>query len=73
VNDSIYGIEKTYYESGALQVETPYKNGDKHGIAKCYDSDNTNINGLALYKRNRQVLALCLESYSVLKAIEDQL
>ena len=29
-------IRKSYYESGALQYETPYVNGEKHGIAKWY-------------------------------------
>jgi antitoxin component YwqK of YwqJK toxin-antitoxin module len=73
VNDSIYGIAKTYYESGTLHWETPYVNGDRHGVAKSYGKDNINIVCLTLYKRDRGVLVLRLESYSVLKATEDQL
>jgi len=49
--------------SGAIRYETPYKNGDQHGIAKIYDKDTLNINCVTLYKRNREVSILCLESY----------
>ena len=36
MNGKKYGIEKRYYESGALEREVPYKNGKKHGIEKTY-------------------------------------
>ena len=29
-------VRKEYYASGALWVETPYKNGNMHGIRKWY-------------------------------------
>ena len=63
VNGTIQGIARVYYMSGAICYETPHKNGYKYGIAKHYDKDNINIDCLILYKGNRKVSTLCLESY----------
>ena len=63
VNGKIHGIRKEYYSSGALWEEIPYKKGKRHGRAKCYDEDNLNIDCIKLYKRDREVLVLRLESY----------
>ena len=63
VNGDIHGVGKRYYESGAICFETPFVNGQRHGIAKCYDEDKLNIDCIKLYKRDREVLVLRLESY----------
>ena len=65
VNGEMHGIEKGYYESGALWWEIPYKNGKRHGIARGYDEEKLNIDCIKLYRGNRQVMALCLESPSM--------
>ena len=63
MNGKRHGIEKSYYESSALEWESPFVNGNIHGIAKYYDKDNLNINCLTIYKMNREILTICLESY----------
>ena len=63
VNGFIHGVSKHYYSSGALCFVVPYVNGEKHVIEKHYDKDNLNIDRLTLYKRDREVLVLRLESY----------
>ena len=63
VSGKEHWIERGYYESGALKYETPFVNGNIHGIAKYYDKDNLNINCLTIYKMNREILTVCLESY----------
>ena len=63
VDGNKHGIEHIYYTSGSLMLEVPYKYGIKHGIAKHYDKDTLNINCLTIYKMNREILTLCLESY----------
>ena len=54
----MHGITKDYYESGALERETPHENGEKHGIERGYEIDTPNIAHLTLYNRNRKVLSL---------------
>ena len=58
-----HGIERGYHKSGDLWWETPCVNGDRHGIAKHYNRDILNIDCVTLYKSDREVLELCLESY----------
>jgi antitoxin component YwqK of YwqJK toxin-antitoxin module len=36
VNGKRHGIEKSYYESNALEWEAPYVNGKMHGVLKRY-------------------------------------
>ena len=36
MNGKIHGMEKEYYESGALWFENTYENGERHGIVKAY-------------------------------------
>jgi len=62
VNGEKHGIERGYYESGALKHETPFVNGKEHGVEKHYDKDTLNINCLTIYKMNREILTLRLES-----------
>lgn len=41
--------KKEYYESGALETESTYVNGKKHGVDKCY-SESGNLWRTTEYK-----------------------
>ena len=56
-------IRKEYYDSDALWREAPYVNGKMHGIEKYYEMATSNMDGIILYNKNREVLTLCCESY----------
>ena len=51
-------VKKSYYESGALLWEIPYVNGNKHGIERGYDNDNSNIHCLSLYDKGQTVASV---------------
>jgi len=58
VNGYKHGIEKAYYESGALRQEAPYVDGKTHGIVRGYDEEKANIEHLVLYDKARKVNAI---------------
>jgi len=58
VNGKKHGIDKGYYESGALWYETPYVNGMRHGLERGYDKEKSNIYFLALYNKDQEVVAV---------------
>ena len=62
VNGKEHGTEKIYYKSGALQCETPYVEGKIHGIGKIYNRENSNIDCLTLYNKDRILLSHSRES-----------
>jgi antitoxin component YwqK of YwqJK toxin-antitoxin module len=50
VNDKVHGIVKEYYASGALERETSYKNGKKHGKKKEYCEETGALKKVTLYE-----------------------
>ena len=45
---------KSYYESGKLQGEIPYKNGEVEGVVKAYD-ENGKLIEQATFKNGEEV------------------
>ena len=45
---------KSYYESGKLQGEIPYKNGQVEGVVKAYD-ENGKLIEQATFKNGKEV------------------
>ena len=45
---------KSYYESGKLQGEIPYKNGQVEGLVKAYD-ENGKLIEQATFKNGKEV------------------
>lgn len=47
-------VEKEYYESGKLKIETPYENGEMNGVRKAY-YESGKLSYEALWENNEEI------------------
>ena len=48
------GIGKSYYQNGQVEMEEPYKNGERDGVIKVYD-ENGKLVRQATFKNGKQI------------------
>jgi antitoxin component YwqK of YwqJK toxin-antitoxin module len=52
-----HGIERGYYESGALEWTVPYENGNRHGLQKGY-SESGAIRWTVPYENGKRMVRI---------------